>query len=51
MVLLDDEGDYIWDGQFRYTKEDRGTGWENYSREDSIYDALGGEMDAIWNID
>ena len=24
---------------------------ENYSYEDAMYDALGGEMDAIWNID
>jgi hypothetical protein len=22
MVLLDDEGGYIWAGEFRYTKED-----------------------------
>ncbi len=25
--------------------------YTNYSWEDSIYDALGGEMSAIWNID
>ena len=25
--------------------------WEHYSYEDAMYDALGGEMDAIWNID
>lgn len=25
--------------------------WDDYSLEDSLYDALGGEMDAIWNID
>lgn len=25
--------------------------WSNYSYEESMYDALGGEMDAIWNID
>lgn len=25
--------------------------WDDYSFEDSMYDALDGEMDAIWNID
>lgn len=25
--------------------------WENYSYEEALYDALGGEMEAIWNID
>ena len=24
---------------------------ENYSYEEAMYDALGGEMEAIWNID
>ena len=24
---------------------------ENYSYEEAMYDALGGEMDAIWNLD
>ena len=48
-------------GSFKYTKKGYGT-WseeedndpwsrENYTIEDSLYDALGGEMDAIWNID
>lgn len=31
-------------------KEYHGT-WDDYTWEDSIYDALGGELDAIWNID
>ncbi len=31
-------------------KEYHGT-WDDYTWEDSLYDALGGEMDAIWNID
>jgi hypothetical protein len=25
--------------------------WDDYTHEDSLYDALGGEMDAVWNID
>lgn len=25
--------------------------WEHYSHKDALYDALGGEMDAVWNID
>ena len=57
VVLLDKIGDYVWDGDFRYTKEpysnedDTPSSWENYTIEDSLYDALGGEMEAIWNID
>lgn len=52
MVLLSDWGGYVWDGKFKYTKEDYDE-WspENYSHDDAMYDALGGEMDAIWNID
>lgn len=25
--------------------------WQNYSSEEALYDALGGEMEAVWNID
>ena len=32
-------------------EEDDYNPWENYSYEESLYDALGGEMEAIWNID
>ena len=51
-VLLDKEGDYVWDGQFRYKKEDYNP-WsrENYSYEDSLDDALGGEWEALVNIE
>lgn len=39
-----------WKGADDY--EDGGiTGWEDYTIEDSLYDALDGKMDAIWNID
>lgn len=31
-------------------KEYHGT-WDDYTWEDSLYDALGGEVDAIWNLD
>ena len=49
-VRLDD--DYVWDGEFKYTK-DYYDEWsrKNYSDKDAMYDALGGEMDAIWNLD
>lgn len=51
-VILSDWSGYVWDGEFKYTKEDYDE-WspENYSHDDAMYDALGGEMDAIWNID
>ena len=51
-VLLDDEGDYVWNGNFIYKKEDYNP-WsrENYSDDEAMYDALGGEMEAIWNLD
>ena len=32
-------------------REDDYNVWEHYSYEEAMYDALGGEMDAIWNID
>lgn len=52
VVQLDDRGDYVWDGDFKYTKEYYNP-WsrENYSHEEAMYDALGGEMEAIWNLD
>lgn len=58
-VQLDDEGDYVWDGKFRYTnycnEDEFHSPWvdytDKYTVEDSLYDALGGEMDAVWNID
>ena len=57
-VQLDDEGDYVWDGKFRYTncnEDEFHSPWvdytDKYTIEDSLYDALGGEMDAVWNID
>ena len=52
--------DYYWDDGFvdLYEEEENECGhnntpsdWDDYSYEDSLYDALGGEMDAIWNID
>ena len=48
---------YYWNDGFVDTCEDddeddgNPSPWENYTIEDSLYDALGGEMDAIWNID
>ena len=50
---------YTWnDGFSDYEEEDDDCGyinvpsnWDDYSHEDSLYDALGGEMDAKWNID
>ena len=33
------------------TKKEYYNPWENYSYEEAMYDALGGEMDAIWNIE
>lgn len=34
-VLLDDEGNYIWDGQFRYLKEDDYSGWTDQELRDA----------------
>lgn len=34
-VLLDDEGNYIWDGQFRYLKEDDYYGWTDQELRDA----------------
>ena len=34
-----------------HEREDDYNVWEHYSYEEAMYDALGGEMDAIWNID
>ena len=50
---------YTWnDGFSDYEEEDDDdsgvivpSDWDDYSYEDSLYDALGGEMDAQWNID
>ncbi|MBR5657591.1 MAG: hypothetical protein IKW98_13065 [Prevotella sp.] len=50
---------YYWnDGFSDYEIDDEDTSgvnvpsnWDDYSYEDSLYDALGGEMDAVWNID
>lgn len=49
---------YYWnDGFSDYENDDDGGGvnvpsnWDDYTHEDSLYDALGGEMDAVWNID
>lgn len=50
---------YYWNDGFsdyEIDEEDYGginvpSNWEDYSYEDSLYDALGGEMDAKWNID
>lgn len=50
VVCLDNDGDYIWNGDFKYTSRIRDD-YSDYSYEDSIYDALGGEMSAIWNLD
>ena len=32
-------------------REDYYNEWEHYSHEEAMYDALGGDMDAIWNLD
>ena len=57
-VINDGGIHYIWnDGFGGYEVDDDmyanvpPSNWDNYSIEDSLYDALGGEMDAIWNID
>ena len=49
---------YYWNDGFSYEidKDDNGgvnlpSNWDDYTHEDSLYDALGGEMDAKWNID
>ena len=49
---------YYWNDGFRYEidEDDYGgvnvpSNWDDYTHEDSLYDALGGEMDAVWNID
>lgn len=49
---------YYWNDGFIEEIEDSDdsninvpSNWEDYSCEDSLYDALGGQMDAIWNID
>ncbi len=43
------EKDY--DDEVYEQEEDSSNPWSNYSIEESLYDALGGEMEAIWNID
>ena len=52
-VIISDNGDYVWDGEFKSKYKEMPNEWspEYYSHEDAMYDALGGEMDAIWNID
>lgn len=49
---------YYWNDGFRYEIDEDDSGgvnvpsnWDDYTHEDSLYDALGGEMDAVWNID
>lgn len=50
---------YTWnDGFSEFEEEDEDSSgvnvpsdWDDYSHDDSLYDALGGEMDARWNID
>ena len=32
-------------------EEDDYNVWDDYSYEEAMYDALGGEMEAIWNLD
>jgi hypothetical protein len=34
-VFLDDEGDYVWDGGFRYLKEDDNSGWTDQELRDA----------------
>ena len=41
---------HVWDGEFKYTDENDDY-WRHYSRSGSLYDALDGEAEAIWNID
>jgi len=52
--------DYYWDDRFVDLLEEEEydcgynnapSDWDDYSYKDSLYDALGGEMEAIWNID
>ena len=50
---------YTWnDGFSEYVEEDDDcsglnvpSDWDDYTHDDSLYDALGGEMDAYWNIE
>jgi len=50
---------YTWNDRFSdYEEENEDysgvnvpSDWDDYSHDDSLYDALGGEMDAMWNID
>ena len=50
---------YYWNDGFsdyEYEEDDYSgvnvpSNWDDYSIDDSMYDALGGEMDAVWNID
>ena len=35
VVLLDDDGNYVWDGGFRYLKEDDYSGWTNQELRDA----------------
>ena len=51
VVLLDNEENYVWDCGFKFMKEERPNEWAHYSYKEALYDALGGEMDAIWNLD
>lgn len=41
-VLLDNEDDYVWDGGFRYLKEDNYSGWTDQELRDAADIAYGG---------
>ena len=46
------DGFHQWEFDDYFLRDDNvPSDWEDYTREDSLYDALGGQMDAIWNID
>ena len=55
VVFLDEDGEYIWDGGFvNKGADDNESDYyskDHYSHGEAMYDALGSEMDAIWNID
>lgn len=59
VYVIDDERiHYTWNEEFSdFIYEDNEeddnipSHWDDYSYEDSLYDALGGQMDAVWNID
>ena len=55
VVFLDEDGEYTWDGGFINKEEDDDESdyypRDHYSSGEAMYDALGGEIEAIWNID